>query len=322
MYRNICYNPREEAVKLFTWDKQGNRIAVDTSYNPYVYIETSLKGEYTSLFNTSLKKKMFTDTRQRSSFIKDCGTNRIFENIRPEQQFLIDTYWEKNDRDDFAQNKLKIHYIDIEVYCPDGFPSPDQAAEPINIITVYDSLEERFYTWGTTPIDCELDDDCTYIYCEDERELLLKWLDHTEQDHPDIISGWNSEFFDIPYLIIRIAKLLGDDEFKRLSPINNVYSRLLTGQFGKEQQKWYISGVSCLDYLDIYKKFSIGLRESYKLDAIAELELGEKKVDYGNTNLSSLADDDWETFVKYNIQDVRLLVKMEDKLRYLERLRM
>ena len=96
----------------------------------------------------------------------------------------------------------------------------------------------------------------------------------------------------------------------------------MMGQFGKEQTRWYINGVSCLDYLDVYKKFSVGLRESYKLDSIAELELGEKKVDYGNTNLSSLADEDWQTFVEYNVQDVNLLVKFEDKLRYLSLLRM
>jgi len=139
---------------------------------------------------------------------------------------------------------------------------------------------------------------------------------------PDILSGWNSEFFDIPYIINRVTRVLSEEHVKKLSPTGRVHSRSVQALFGREQTKWYIDGISCIDYLDIYKKFSIGLRESYKLDKIADLELGERKVDFGNTNLSSLADNDWQTFVEYNIQDVNLLVKMDDKLMYLELLRM
>lgn len=135
-------------------------------------------------------------------------------------------------------------------------------------------------------------------------------------------SGWNSEFFDIPYIINRIARLFDEDTCHRLSPVGTIYPRTLRTQFGRETIRWFIDGVSCLDYLDVYKKFSIGLRESYKLDSIAELELDEKKVDYGNMNLAQLADDDWQTFVEYNVQDVNLLVRMEEKLRYIELLRM
>lgn len=321
MYRNICYNPRDESVTLLTWDDNGNRIAVDMSYNPYLYVETSLDGDAKSIFETSLRKRYFKDTRNRNTFIKECGTDRIFENLRPEQQFLIDTFWEKNGDIEFSKHPLKIHYVDIEVYCPDVFPTPEQALQPINVITVYDSIDEIFYTWGTKRLEKKIKN-CEYVYCETEAQLLECYLNFVRRHTPDIISGWNSEGFDIPYIINRSVRVLGEDSIKQLSPVENIYSRLTTGAFGKEQQRWYISGVSCVDYLDVYKKFSIGLRESYKLDAIAELELGQKKVDYGNTNLSALADDDWQTFVEYNVQDVNLLVAMEDKLRYLELLRM
>jgi len=321
MYRNVCYNPRDETVTLFTWDDNGTRIAVDMSYNPYIYTETTLKSDAQSIFETPLRKKLFKDTRHRNNYIKECGTNRVFENIRPEQQFLIDTFWKKNEELEFTQHPLKIHYIDIEVYCPDVFPTPDEAAQPINIITVYDSIDKRFYTWGTSRLEKNIKD-CDYVFCQTEQQLLECYLNYVCRSQPDIISGWNSEGFDIPYIVNRCVRILGEDSIKKLSPVENIYSRMMTGAFGKEQQRWYISGVSCVDYLDIYKKFSIGLRESYKLDAIAELELGSRKVDYGNTNLSSLADEDWQTFVEYNIQDVNLLVELEDKLRYLELLRM
>lgn len=321
MYRNVCYNPRKEEMTVFTWDTDGNRIRTDVSYNPYLYTETSLKHDSKSIFDTPLKKRIFRDTKQRNSFIRECGTNRLFENIRPEQQYLIDAFWKDNNTPEFSQHPLRIHYIDIEVYCPDAFPTPESASEPINIITIYDSLDETFYTWGTTRLQKSIDN-CEYVYCETEEQLMECVLNYIERSVPDIMTGWNSEGFDIPYIINRSARILGEDSIKKLSPVENVYSRLMTGAFGREQQRWYIQGLACVDYLDIYKKFSVGLRESYKLDAIAELELGEKKVDYGNTNLSSLADDDWQTFVEYNVQDVNLLVAMEEKLRYLELLRM
>lgn len=321
MYRNVCYNPRDETVSLLTWDTDGRRVMMDVSYNPYLYVETSMNSDATSIFETPLKKRMFKDTRNRNAFIKECGTNRVFENLRPEQQFLIDMYWEKNEDPEFNEHPLKIQYVDIEVYCPDVFPTPEEAHQPINVITVYDSIDCTFYTWGTKRLERKIKN-CEYVYCETEQQLLECYLNYVRRSSPDIISGWNSEGFDIPYIVNRSARILGEESIKQLSPVENVYSRQTTGAFGREQQRWYISGVSCVDYLDVYKKFSIGLRESYKLDSIAELELGERKVDYGNTNLSALADDDWQTFVEYNVQDVNLLVALEDKLRYLELLRM
>ena len=321
MYRNVCYNPRDETVTLFTWDKEGKRIMTDVSFNPYLYVETTLKSDATSIFETPLRKRVFRDSRTRNNFIKELGSNRVFENIRPEQQFLIDTYSKENENLEFTQHPLRIFYIDIEVYCPDFFPTPEEASQPINVVTIYDSLDNKFYTWGTKKLQKKIDN-CEYVYCETEAILLRCMLNYIHNASPDIISGWNSEGFDMPYIINRTANVLDESDAKQLSPVNNIYSRMVTGAFGREQQRWYITGVSCIDYLDIYKKFSVGLRESYKLDAIAERELGERKVDYGNTNLSALADDDWQTFVEYNVQDVNLLVKMEDKLRYLELLRM
>ena len=321
MYRNVFYDPREQNVKLFTWDKNGKRVALDCTYNPYLWIESKGKTDNKSLFNTDIIKKEFGNSWDRNKYIRESGRTRVFENIAPEHQFLIDTFWREHQQDTFSQHPLKVMYIDIETYSPDAFPIPSEAKDIINVITVFDSLKNKFITWGLGKLKQDIDN-CKYIACSSEVVLLSKFLEYLELDYPDIITGWNTEFFDIPYIINRVRNVLGEEAVKRLSPVRNVYKRTLTGQFGREQDKYYIKGISCLDYLDVYKKFSVGLRESYKLDAIAEFELDEKKVDYGNTNLSSLADDDWQTFVVYNVQDVNLIVKMEDKLRYLELLRM
>ena len=321
MYRNVTYNPRDELYTLFTWDKEGKRIAVDVSYNPYLYLETKQDTGMTSLFKTNLKRKEFKTQKDRSIFVRSCGIERLFENISTDQQFLIDQFHTKNSEPDFNINPLKTLFLDIETYSPNEFPVPDKAKDPINVITIYDSIRDHFISWGTKKLEKNIKN-CTYAYCTSESQLLECFISYIEQDYPDILTGWNSEFFDIPYIINRITRILSEEDARRLSPINNVYSTTRQGTFGKLQTRWYIKGVSCIDYLDVYKKFSIGLRESYKLDAIGELELGEKKVDYGNIQLHELADENWQTFVEYNVQDVNLLVQMEDKLRYLELLRM
>jgi len=246
---------------------------------------------------------------------------RVFENIGPAQQFLVDRYWTTNNDDTFTQHPIKVCFVDIETYSPDAFPVPEIASDTINVITVYDNIQDKFYSWGLGEYKVK-DADVEYVNCSSERELLVNFIDYIKSDYPDILSGWNSEFFDIPYLINRINKVVGEEAAAQLSPVSTVYSREMVSQFGKYNVRWHIKGMSCVDYLDVYKKFSLGLRESYKLDSIAEHELGEKKVDYGSTNLASLSVDNWDLFVDYNIQDVRLLVKMEQKLQYLELLRM
>ena len=321
MYRNIVYNKRDNNVILLTWDNDGKRVTHEMSYEPYLYIETKKDTQYKSIFGTSLKKRSFNSPSHRNRFINDTGTTRVFENLRWDQQFLIDLFASTAREDSFSQHSIKTWFIDIETYSPGDFPTPERASDQINVITVYDTITKKFTTWGTSKLRKKIPG-CDYRYCETEKEMLQAFLHMISVDPPDILSGWNSEFFDIPYIINRIARVFDEDTCHRLSPVGTIYPRTLRTQFGRETIRWFIDGISCIDYLDVYKKFSVGLRESYKLDSIAELELGEKKIDYGNMNLAQLADDDWQTFVEYNVQDVNLLVRMEEKLRYIELLRM
>lgn len=308
-------------MRLFTWDSEGKRIAVDTTFEPYIYLETNNTPDCTSIFNTKLKKKKFRNQAERSRYLKDNKITRIFENLNIQQQYLIDSFWEESEKPEFNNHPIRVLFIDIETYSPDEFPKPEDPTHPINVITVYDTVRKHFVTWGLKAYHVKKEH-TTYIHCRSEKELLSRFLNFFISDYPDILSGWNSEFFDVPYIINRITRILGEDETKKLSPVGYIRPIVFKGRFGREQVHWHIEGVSCVDYLDIYKRFCPVLRESYKLDAIGQVELGEKKIDYGDTNLASLADDNWELFIDYNIQDVNLLVRLEEKLQYLKLLRM
>jgi DNA polymerase elongation subunit (family B) len=319
-YRNIYYNGKEHEIVLFTWDKDGKRVQLKVTHDPYIYLE-NVKGEAESIYGTKLTKKIFRNQYERYKFLKESEIKRVFENLNITQQYLVDTFWQNNETPEFSKHPIKILFLDIEVHAPDEFPKPTEAKQPVNVITVYDNITNKYHTWGCGKYTPE-ENDVVYYNCKTEKEILIKFLEYLEKDYPDVLSGWNSEFFDIPYLINRITNLLGEEYARRLSPVNSIYYRTIPNQFGQETIRWHIDGVSLIDYLDVYKRFCLGERESYKLNSIAEAELGEKKIDFGVMNLATLADNDWQTFVKYNIQDVRLVSKLENKLKYLELIRM
>jgi len=322
MYRNIFYNPRKGTIKLFTWNDVGDRTEVDYPFKPYVYVESASFKDATSIFNTSLRKIEFKNQFERRRYVQESGIKRIFYNIPVEQQFLIDQFGVLNSDTKFSQYPLKIFYIDIETYSPGKFPEPKLAEDPVNLITIKDSLTNEYHTWGLGK-KYTGKKDVNYYQCINETELLRKFINHWTKDYPDIVTGWNSESFDIPYLINRITKLLGEDWVKKLSPVGNIYSRDgILKRFGKVESKWYIKGVSLLDYMECYRTFSRDQRESYSLDNIASDELGEGKLEFEGNSLSKLADTDWDTFVDYNIRDVDLVDRFEEKLRFLQLCRM
>jgi DNA polymerase elongation subunit (family B) len=319
-YRNCVYNSRTQSVCLFTWDNDGKRVKYDVSVLPYLYTEDN-SGDKKTIYGTKAKKRVFNNTYERNKFIQTSGTRRLYENIPAVQQYLLDTFWRENEDVKFIKNELKVTFLDIETYSVDSFPDINNPEHTVNVITCYDNFSKKFHTFGLKDYTTSKEN-VIYYRCKNERDLFIKFIDYIEKDYPDVLSGWNSEFFDIPYIINRCERLLGDEYVKRLSPLGNVYYREVIGKFGKQQKRYYIDGIACIDYLDIYRRFCLKLRESYKLDAIGEIELGERKIDYGDMNLSSLADTDWSLFVDYNIQDVNLIVKLEEKLQYVALLRM
>ena len=159
-------------------------------------------------------------------------------------------------------------------------------------------------------------DDVAYIKCKNEEDLIHEFLTFWEKTQPDIITGWNTEFFDIPYLYNRIMKF-SEKDVKRLSPWGNVYSRDVY-TMGRTHQLIDISGVAHLDYFDLYRKFTYTSQESYRLDHIAFVELGEKKDDNPYETFKDWYTKDFQSFIEYNITDVELVDKLEDKMKLIE----
>ena len=227
-------------------------------------------------------------------------------------------YISDNHPDDiiFDSELLKIVSIDIETATEtDAFPEPKYAAEEILLITIQDNKSKEYKTFGSRSYTGENANN--YVLCKNEQDLLRKFITHWQCAVPDIITGWNTDYFDIPYLVNRIRKVLGDD-YKKLSPWNIVVERK-NKVGGSEEMMFDIVGVASLDYLRLYKKYMYVTQESYKLDHIGFVELGEKKLDHSQwTTFKEFYQKDWKLFVDYNIKDVDLVDKLEDKLRLIE----
>jgi len=324
VYRNVYYSSKDSICHLFTWDENGNRVVKKQPHLPYFYIETNLDtADALSIFNTKLKKKVYKNSYERNRASQDGAIKRLYHNIQVEQQFLIDTFKDEYDKPEFTKFPLKIFFLDIEVYSPDEFPEAKDAKHPINLITVYDNLSENFYTWGCSPYSTDRKN-VIYTLCKNEVDMLSKFIEFFEKDdnYPDILTGWNTDFFDFPYIINRLTSIFGDGAAKRLSPVNSVWCREGIFVKGQKLDKWYIHGIAAMDYLEVYKGFSRQLLESYSLNFVAEHELGEGKLAINATNLATLSQSDWNNFVNYNIQDVELLVRMERKLQLFKIIRM
>ena len=325
MFRNVVYSGRDNEITLFTWDEQGDRVTKKIPYKPYLYIKKDGGTDGVSIYNEPLHKMVFDNKKERETFAKTF--KNVYYNVPPEQQFLIDKFNGQNKSETFGQNPLKIFYLDIEVYSPNFFPNPHEAEAPINLITVLDSLSNIFHTFGTKPYYGDLTSQ-NVIYHEyvDEFEMLRGFVKFWRKDFPDIVTGWFSDSFDIPYIMNRINKLYalnkvyeGEDAANRLSPLGYTFCmENVERRFENYDKLWYMQGITLFDYMYIYKVFTRESRESYSLDNIAQVELGVGKHAVNKVSLSEMADNDWDKFVEYNIQDVRLVKMLEEKLRYIE----
>lgn len=321
-YSKVWYDPRRKRMHFWGWDEDGNRIENVEPFHPYLYVETQQDTGVTSIYETSLKKIIFPSQFERRRYVRDCGIKRLFFNHKAEQQYLLEKYLNMNESLDFSSMPIKISFLDIEVYAPDEFPVAEEAKYPINLLTYYDSLENRFHTFGLGPYTPELDN-VTYYHCANEIDLLRQFLNEWSSDYPDVISGWNSDGFDIPYLVNRINNILGEGAANKLSPVNSIYYKEGVAQkFGKTVGRWVIHGLNCIDYMEVYQKYSREPRESYRLGYIGYAEKVGTKNEINATSLAVLSENDWKSYVDYNIQDVNLLVKLEDKLRFLQTMRL
>ena len=291
-------------------------------YKPTLYVTTPNETKYISLdgkpvapvkFDSMREAKEWTDTN------KHVAGRQIYGNVRHIPAYINDIY--PGDIQ-FERNSINVTSIDIEVASDQGFPEPQDALHEITAITIKNNKDNTYYVWGCGDYDVTKSVMQThrvvYKKCASERELLMDFITHWASDAhcPDIITGWNTRFFDIPYLINRTIRILDDAWAKRFSPWGLVDARDVT-IMQRKQQAFEIQGISQMDYLELFKKFghSYGPQESYKLDHIAHVVLGERKLSYEeHSGLFDLYKFDYQKFIDYNIKDVELVDRLEDKL--------
>jgi len=286
------------------------------NYSPTLYLPTKEQSKFKTLDGINLKSKRFDSISKAKHFYQEYNgipEYKIYGMNRYNYQYIADEY-----KGEMRWNKdyIKLFTLDIETTCENGFPDPDTAKEKIICITVKNHSNKQILTWGTGDFISKKAN-VTYVKCQNEKHLLLEFLKFWCKNHPDIVTGWNVKFFDIPYLMNRMRFMFDNDTINKMSPWNYVNAdRIQLGQ--KNQQYWNILGVSVLDYFDLYKKFTYVRQESYKLNYIAKVELGEQKLDNPYETFKDFYTKDYQRFVEYNIQDVELVDRLEDKMKLIE----
>lgn len=302
---------------LYRGVENGRKVRRKIDYFPTFFVPAKEPTEWKTIHGNYVAELKPGNIRDARDFIKaheDVEGFVIYGNNKYEYAFIAEAF---PDDIEWDLSQINITNIDIEVGSENGFPEPMSASEPITAITFKN--KDKFIVIGCGKFN-NTRDDVWYIQCRDEVELLKTFLNEWTEDYPDIITGWNVKFFDIPYLVNRITKILGESEAKRLSPWLNLDARTIT-MMGRDQTSYTPSGISTLDYIELYKKFAPGgqSQESYKLDAICNVELGERKLSYEEYgSLHTLYKDNYQLFIEYNIRDVELVGKLEDKLRLIE----
>ena len=294
----------------------GSRKKFKVNYKPSLFVPSQKETGYKTLDGRNVGKVTFESIYESKKWIdeyKDVSNFEYFGNTRHQYPYIADEFPGKINWD---LKQIRLITIDIECESENGFPDVDRAEEPLICITVKDHARKSILVFGCGNFVNDRDD-VKYIKCSTEIDLVQKFTKFWTSYNPDIVTGWNVKFFDIPYLMNRFRYLMGDEYLNQFSPWGMVTSnsaRITAKGFNKEQKYYDILGVSVLDYLDLYRKHTFVRQESYKLDYIGEVELGEKKNENPYDTFKEFYQNDYQQFVEYNIQDVELVDKLEDKM--------
>ena len=308
---------------LYRGIENGNRVSRKVKYKPTLYVATSKPTDWKALDGTPVAPvtqfESMRDAKDWISLNKEVSGRKIYGNNRYISTFINEKF---PGNIEFDRNAINVTTIDIEVASDDGFPEPDVASKEVTAICIKNNIDNTYYVWALRDYDVNQSimqtNRVVYKKCDSEGQLLLDFITHwSSPTHcPDVVTGWNSRFFDIPYLVNRINNLLGSDWVKKLSPWGLIDSRDVT-IMARKQTAYEIAGISQLDYMELFKKFgySYGAQESYSLNHISHVVLGEKKLSYEeHSSLFSLYLNDHQKFIDYNIKDVELVDRIEDKL--------
>ena len=292
----------------------GKRVNRKVKYSPTLYCPVMRETNFKTLegkYVTPIKHQTMRDAKEWVEQYKE-QPHLLYGNTQYQYSFLYENYpnleWSLDD--------VLIATIDIEVACENGFPNPQDAIEPLLSITVKNHANKQIFVWGVGEYKTTRPD-VAYVNCENEKELIYEFLKFWQMNQPDVITGWNTEFFDIPYLCNRIKKLCGEDDLKKLSPWKSVSSKNIYSM-GRSHQVWDIQGIAALDYYDFYRKFTYTNQESYRLDHIAYVELGERKDGNPYDTFRDWYTNDFQSFIDYNITDVEIVDKLEEKMKLID----
>ena len=294
---------------------EGEEFKEKVNFRPTLYAITQNKTNHKTLQGQYLKPITFDSIYKCRDFKRNYTNSSapLYGNDRYHFQYIAKNY--PSDIQ-FDKNLIKIFTLDIEVTAEKGFPDVENPIEEILCLTIKNQSNKNIITWGTKPFFTKRPD-VTYIECQSEKQLLMEFFKFWTKNYPDIITGWNTKFFDLPYLCNRIKYLVGDKVINKLSPWGLIEQEQITVR-GRSQTAYDIKGITMLDYLDLYKKFIPVRQESYKLDHIGKVELGLAKDSNPYDTFREWYTKDFQSFVDYNIKDVEIVDQLEDKLKLIE----
>lgn len=304
-----------DSILLRGVDKVGKRFAKKVSYKPTLYLPSQKESKYRTIRGEYVEPLPFESMMEARGFIKkykDVEGFNIYGSTNFQYTFIHENY---PGLIKYDPSKINVLSFDIEVISDKGFPYADQAIHEVVAISM--RMRDKMIVLGCQPYKVKADN-VTYILCKDEAELLEKFLQVWKDCDPDIVTGWNISGFDIPYMVNRLERILGDGASKRLSPWGLVETRSVFIR-GKEQNFYFPVGVAVLDYLELFRKFTFKEHESYKLDYIAFQELGDRKIDYSEyETLQGLYYKNYDLFIDYNIKDTDIVFRLDEKMKFIE----
>ena len=298
--------------------EDGRYFQSEEEFQPTLYVTSKKQSKYKTLDGLSvepIQPGKISDCKEFLKKYENVEGFTVYGNDNYKAQYISETYPE--DEIKFDIKKIRLVTIDIEVASENGFPNVFDCAEELLAITLQNYATKNIICFASRPY-VNTRKDVMYVECRDEIDLIQHFLAFWERETPDVITGWNCELYDIPYIAGRIDRILGEKEARRLSPWGNIRRRELVIK-GREQISYEVSGISIIDYLDLYKKFTYKAQESYRLDHIANVELGQKKLDHSEfETFKDFYTKDWQKFIDYNIRDVELVDQLEDKMKLIE----
>ena len=300
--------------------ENGKHFMTREKFYPTLFVPSKRKTKYKTLEGEYVEAIDPGTVRECREFYKkydEIENFKIYGNDRYIYQYISENYPEEEIK--FDVSKIKITTLDIEVKSENGFPDVESASQEILLISIQDYNTKQIRTWGQGSFNNK-QDNVIYKGFNSEYELLCDFINWwmVEENTPDVITGWNIQLYDIPYLTRRLDRVVGEKLKKRFSPWGLVTEDEIWIA-GRKHITYDVGGITQLDYLNLYKKFTYKAQESYRLDHIASVELGQKKLDHSEFDtFKDFYTQGWQKFVEYNIIDVELVDRLEDRMKLIE----